>query len=1165
MKTRATPLFLFLLVLGFLLSPTPSPATDVDGPDDCVRPLEDFGDAPEGVQAYPGVIGSFPTCQMPGPIGTQQFLCGTPFGPAPGPAGFVRHIQAPGNSFWLGCLAFAPPQGIDSEIDGKVNDNGAPFSACNPQQSVDCLEAAFGLNFGQDDCYGGSDAGVGAPVVFQACSQATVAYNMYSCIQGVPTGYLNVLVDWNQDGDWNDAYPCPSGCAYEWAVRNFPLNVMPGCTSWATPQFLTGPFAGPGWMRISVSLQPMPPDYPWNGTVSLGGAVQGGETEDYPINIELAPQPCPGYYDMGDAPEETTAYPSGFIGHFPTCIQPGSPGTQEIAPGCQPISLPPAQTGYVAHRSRPTDPWGFWLGCAQPYSVDSDRDGKMNSDGSALSFCNQTVGVDCGEAAWGMTFGQDECIADNLDAGVNGLPLMQACQPYQLQFDAYNCKTVAQAVYLNILVDWNQDGDWNDVVLCTGGTCTPEWAIANLPLTLNPGCQSLVSPAFRVGPNAGPGWLRLTLTKDPVPPDFPWNGSLAMVNGEFEGGETEDYPVTIEPLPDPCPQYRDAGDAPEDVQAYPGVPGFFPTCQYPGLPGTQQLAPGCPPISTPPGLTGYVEHRRALGNPLAFWLGCWNPGVDSEFDGKMNDTGAPASACNPGQPTDCVEPAFGLNFAQDECYGDGVDAGIRAALQFIACRQATVTFDAMNCGAPRDVYLNVLVDWNRDGDWNDNFVCPQAGCAYEWAVKNVLIVLPSGCTTMSSPAFLVGPNPGEGWLRVTLSEQPAPDDFPWNGTLSVPTQVFEAGETEDYPVTILRGDPCEEPYIDYGDAPENIQAYPGVRGLFPTCLAAAPPANQIIQCGVPLSLPPGPTGFVRHVSNPQGLWNFWLGCPDPVSGFPGVDSELDGKTNDTGVPLSACSPNQPVDCVEPLWLPFGQDECTGDLDAGVQAMYRFPQCTMQQVQFLAYNCGPQTEALVNVLVDWGQDGDWNDNVLCPYTNFCAPEWALKNLPILLQPGCNVYVTPPFRVGPNRGPSWMRITLSRQAAPDDFPWNGTVGLPGQQFEGGETEDYPVEIVDSPIGVTDQPLNLVLAPAVPNPARGTTTLRFSVPVEQEVTLAAYDIHGRQVRALRSGTHSAGVYNVAWDFTSDGGSRLPAGVYLVKLTADDQVFTQRVIRVR
>ena len=84
-------------------------------------------------------------------------------------------------------------------------------------------------------------------------------------------------------------------------------------------------------------------------------------------------------------------------------------------------------------------------------------------------------------------------------------------------------------------------------------------------------------------------------------------------------------------------------------------------------------------------------------------------------------------------------------------------------------------------------------------------------------------------------------------------------------------------------------------------------------------------------------------------------------------------------------------------------------------------------------------------------------------------------------------------------------------------------------------------------------------------MPNPARGTTLLRFTVPAEQEVTLAAFDVQGRQVRALRSGAHSPGAYSVTWDFTSDGGSRLPAGVYLVKLTAGDQVFTQRVIRVQ
>jgi hypothetical protein len=35
------------------------------------------------------------------------------------------------------------------------------------------------------------------------------------------------------------------------------------------------------------SDDPMPPDYPWNGTVSLPGQVaRGGETEDYPVFIE---------------------------------------------------------------------------------------------------------------------------------------------------------------------------------------------------------------------------------------------------------------------------------------------------------------------------------------------------------------------------------------------------------------------------------------------------------------------------------------------------------------------------------------------------------------------------------------------------------------------------------------------------------------------------------------------------------------------------------------------------------------------------------------------------------------------------------------------------------------------------------------------------------------
>ncbi|MBI1796477.1 MAG: hypothetical protein HYR74_05440 [Candidatus Eisenbacteria bacterium] len=39
-----------------------------------------------------------------------------------------------------------------------------------------------------------------------------------------------------------------------------------------------------------------------------------------------------------------------------------------------------------------------------------------------------------------------------------------------------------------------------------------------------------------------------------------------------------------------------------------------------------------------------------------------------------------------------------------------------------------------------------------------------------------------------------------------MSDDPMPDDFPWNGTVSLPGQLVHGGETEDYPVTIQIAD-----------------------------------------------------------------------------------------------------------------------------------------------------------------------------------------------------------------------------------------------------------------------------------------------------------------------------------------------------------------------
>jgi hypothetical protein len=204
-----------------------------------------------------------------------------------------------------------------------------------------------------------------------------------------------------------------------------------------------------------------------------------------------------------------------------------------------------------------------------------------------------------------------------------------------------------------------------------------------------------------------------------------------------------------------------------------------------------------------------VIHRTPQADN--FWLGCYGGapgtelGLDSESDGKVATPAAGVSTCS-GISTDCIETAFGgMTFDQDECYFDGSDAGLQNPQTYIVCSTPTFTIDVYAC-APRNIILNVLVDWNEDGDWNDTFDC-SPGCAYEWAVKNHTVALTAGCNTIVVPPFLVGPNPGYGWMRISVSENPAADDYPWNGTLSM--VQFLGGETEDYPVVITDATPTD--------------------------------------------------------------------------------------------------------------------------------------------------------------------------------------------------------------------------------------------------------------------------------------------------------------------------------------------------------------------
>jgi choice-of-anchor B domain-containing protein len=79
-------------------------------------------------------------------------------------------------------------------------------------------------------------------------------------------------------------------------------------------------------------------------------------------------------------------------------------------------------------------------------------------------------------------------------------------------------------------------------------------------------------------------------------------------------------------------------------------------------------------------------------------------------------------------------------------------------------------------------------------------------------------------------------------------------------------------------------------------------------------------------------------------------------------------------------------------------------------------------------------------------------------------------------------------------------------------------------------------------------------------VPNPMQGAARVRFSLPEASDVRLALYDVTGREVALLASGSRAAGDHQVEID-----GASLPPGVYIARLSAAGRVATERVTVVR
>jgi len=164
------------------------------------------------------------------------------------------------------------------------------------------------------------------------------------------------------------------------------------------------------------------------------------------------------------------------------------------------------------------------------------------------------------------------------------------------------------------------------------------------------------------------------------------------------------------------------------------------------------------------------------------------------------------------------------------------------------------------------------------------------------------------------------------------------------------------------------------------------------------------------------------------------------------------------------------------------------------------------------------------------------------------------------------------------------PAGLNPWLNADPSHGEIPAGEALGV-AIMFEGGNlpTGTYTGHVTfDSNAGRLEIPVTLIvedfsgvedrldaavlsLSPASPNPFGGATAIAFALPQSGPARLGVYDMSGRLVRTLATGTLVAGVHRYDWDGADDQGHALPGGVYLYRLEADGRRLTGKVMALR
>lgn len=125
---------------------------------------------------------------------------------------------------------------------------------------------------------------------------------------------------------------------------------------------------------------------------------------------------------------------------------------------------------------------------------------------------------------------------------------------------------------------------------------------------------------------------------------------------------------------------------------------------------------------------------------------------------------------------------------------------------------------------------------------------------------------------------------------------------------------------------------------------------------------------------------------------------------------------------------------------------------------------------------------------------------------------------------------------------------------------DWDMDGDIDLSG--FDEIHDWIYFYENVTTATPVAPSLAKATLEQNHPNPFNPTTSIRFELAREADVTLAVYDVDGALVARIAEGRYPAGSHEVRWNATDARGTKVASGVYFYRLMSGDTELTRKMV---